>query len=74
LFVEILEKVFDMDFLQKYLYGVFELTLPRNAQKRTKKKSQGKKKVGWRVGGLGFSKCTGGSVDFFLPAPRGPAR
>ena len=23
--------------------------------------------------GLGFSKCTGGSVDFFLPAPRGKA-
>jgi hypothetical protein len=33
-----LEKVFDMDFLQKYFYGVFELPLPRNAQKRTKKK------------------------------------
>jgi hypothetical protein len=32
-----------MDFLQKYFYGVFELPLPRNAQKRTKKKSQEKK-------------------------------
>jgi hypothetical protein len=31
-------------------YGVFELPLPRNAQKRTKKKVK-KKKVGWRVGG-----------------------
>jgi hypothetical protein len=53
-----------MDFLQKYFYGVFELALPRNARKRTKKK--GKKKMsdgGWV--GLGFSKCTGGSVDFF---------
>jgi hypothetical protein len=40
-----------MDFLQKYVYGVFELPLPRNAQKRTKKKSQ-EKKVGRRtVGG-----------------------
>jgi hypothetical protein len=31
------EKVFDMDFLQKHFYGVFELPLdlPRNAQKRT---------------------------------------
>jgi hypothetical protein len=38
-----------MDFLQKCFYGVFELPLPRNAQKRTKK-SQGKK-VGWWVGG-----------------------
>jgi hypothetical protein len=28
-------KVFDMDLLQKYFYGVFELPLPRNAQKRT---------------------------------------
>jgi hypothetical protein len=36
-----------MDFLQKYLCGVFELLpLPRNAQKRTKKtaKSQEQKK------------------------------
>jgi hypothetical protein len=39
-----------MDFLQKYLYGVFELPLPRNAQKRTKKTAK-KKKVGWWVGG-----------------------
>jgi hypothetical protein len=53
-FVKILEKVFDMDFLQKYFYGVFELPLPRNAQKRTKKKSQEKKKSeGW-VGGSGI--------------------
>jgi hypothetical protein len=27
-----------MEFLQKYVYGVFELPLPRNAQKRTNKK------------------------------------
>jgi hypothetical protein len=51
LIVEILGKVFDMDFLQKYFNGVFELPLPRNSQKRTKKKSQEKKKVGWWVGG-----------------------
>jgi hypothetical protein len=43
IFVEVLGKVFDMDFLQKYLYGVFELPLPRNAQE--------KKKFGWWVGG-----------------------
>jgi hypothetical protein len=38
-----------MDFLQKYFYGVFELPLPRNVQKRTKKKSEEKNKwgVGW---------------------------
>jgi hypothetical protein len=29
--------VFDMDFLQKVFYGVFELPLLRNAQKRHKK-------------------------------------
>jgi hypothetical protein len=40
-----------MDFLQKYFYGVFELPLPRNAQKRTKQKIQGEKKFGWWVGG-----------------------
>jgi hypothetical protein len=53
--------------------GVFELPLPRNAQKRTGKKSQ-EKKVGWRVGGwvgLRCSKCTGGSVDFFFGGPSG---
>jgi hypothetical protein len=46
-----------MDFLQKYVYGVFELPLPtwpRNAQKRTKTKSQEKKSrmVGGWVGDL----------------------
>jgi hypothetical protein len=45
IFVEILGKVFDTDFLPKYFCGAFELPLPRNAQKRTKKKSR-KKKVG----------------------------
>jgi hypothetical protein len=38
------------DFLQKYVYGVFELPLPRNAQKRTKKKCQEKKSAGgWEI-------------------------
>jgi hypothetical protein len=37
-------KVFDMDFPQKVLNGVFELPLLRNAQKRHKSKSQIKKK------------------------------
>jgi hypothetical protein len=49
------------------LYGVFELPLPRNARKRTKKlarktKSFEKPAGGWV--GLGFSKYTGGAVDF----------
>jgi hypothetical protein len=59
-----------MDFLQKYLYGVFELSLPRNAQKRSKKKSQEKKS--WMVGGWvwDLANVRGGSVDFVLPAPR----
>jgi hypothetical protein len=35
-----------MDFLQKCLYGVFELPLPRNAQKRTKNKCQEKMHLG----------------------------
>jgi hypothetical protein len=32
-----------MDFLQKHFNGVFELPLPRNAQKRTLKKKKKKK-------------------------------
>jgi hypothetical protein len=42
-----------MDFLQKYFDSVFELPLPRNAQKRTKKKVEEKKSDGGWVG-LGF--------------------
>jgi hypothetical protein len=59
-----------MDFLQKYFYGVFELPLPRNAQKRTKKKSQEKKSrmVGGWVGDL--VNVRGGPSNFFLAAPR----
>jgi hypothetical protein len=56
-----------MDFLQKCFYGVFELPLPRNAQKRTKKKVKKKKSDGGWVG-LRFSKCTGGSVEKKLAA------
>jgi hypothetical protein len=48
-------------FCQNIFRGVFELPLPRNAQKRTKSD------CGWV--GLGFSKCTGGSVDFFFAGP-----
>jgi hypothetical protein len=47
------ENVIDMDFLQKCFCGVFELPLPRNAQKRTGKKIKGKKVVWW-VGGSGI--------------------
>jgi hypothetical protein len=50
-----LGEVFDTDFLPKYFNGVFELRLPRNAQKRTEicfiLKKVKKKKVGWWVGG-----------------------
>jgi hypothetical protein len=60
-----LEKVFDMEFLQKYFYGVFDLPLPRNTQKRTKKQKSRKKKSAGGWVGLGFSKCTGGSVVCF---------
>jgi hypothetical protein len=42
-----------MDFLQKHFSGVFELPLPRNARKRTVKKTR-EKKVGWWVGGSRF--------------------
>jgi hypothetical protein len=49
IFVEVLGKVFDTDFLPKYFCGVFEPPLPRNAQKRTKKKV--KKKKSRMVGG-----------------------
>jgi hypothetical protein len=72
--VEILGKVFDTEFLPKYFYGVVELPLPRNAQKRTPKKSQGKKKSDGGWVGLRFSKCTGGFVDFVLAAPRAKAK
>jgi hypothetical protein len=41
------------------VYGVFELPLPRNAQKRTKKKVKKKSRM---VGG--------GARRFFLSAPR----
>jgi hypothetical protein len=62
----VLEKVFGKDFLQNYLNGVFEHTLPRNAQKHKKTKSR--KKVGRWVG-MGFSKCTGGGPSIFFAGP-----
>jgi hypothetical protein len=43
----------------------------REAPKNVLNKNTKKKKVGWWVG-LGFSKCTGGSDDFFL-AVGGPS-
>jgi hypothetical protein len=51
------------------VYGVFELPLPRNAQKRTQKKSQEKK-----VGGVGgwvwdLVKARGLSVELFFGGP-----
>jgi hypothetical protein len=43
------EIFFDMDFLQKYFYGVFELPLPRNAQNVLKKQAKKKSRIvgGW---------------------------
>jgi hypothetical protein len=58
-----------MDFLQKYVYSVFELPLPRNAQKRTKKKVKEKNS---RMAGGGrvwdLANARGGlSIFFFRP-------
>ena len=55
-----------------WCFCFFELPLPRNAQKRAIKKSQEKKSrmVGRWVWDLANVKCTGGSVGFFLAAPR----
>jgi hypothetical protein len=58
-----------MDLLQKYFNGVFELPLPRNAQKRTKQKSQGKKKSGGGWVSLGLADARGGPSIIFLPGP-----
>jgi hypothetical protein len=54
-----------MDFLQKHFCGVFELPLPRDAKKRTKKKVKGKK-VG-PVGGWvwDLANVRGGPSIFF---------
>jgi hypothetical protein len=49
-----------MDFLQKPFYGVFELPLPKNAQERTKTKSQEKRSR--MVGG-----CTARKVEKDTP-------
>jgi hypothetical protein len=59
MFVDFVGKSFDIDFLQKYFDRVFELSLPRNAQKRTKKKAKKQKKSAGGWVGLEFSKCTG---------------
>jgi hypothetical protein len=58
-----------MDFLQTCFYGVFELPLPRNAQKRTKKKA--KKKKGRMVGGWvwNLANVRGGPSIFFAGPP-----
>jgi hypothetical protein len=57
-----------MDFLQKHFCGVFELPLPRNAQKRTKKESEEKKMGGWLVPRKSI-KYTPRSVTFFFECP-----
>jgi hypothetical protein len=67
-FVEILEKVFDMTFC-KNIFMVFLNSPCRETPKNVLKKKSRKKKshCGWV--GLGFSKCTGGSVDLFFAGP-----
>jgi hypothetical protein len=62
-----------MDFLQKYFYRVFELPLPRNAQKRAKKKIEKKKVGGWLVPRK-LIKYTSRSVHFFFECPSCQAR
>jgi hypothetical protein len=49
-----------------FLNSPFRETLKNALKKKVKKKN-----VMWWVG-LGFSKCTGGSVDFFFAGP-GPS-
>jgi hypothetical protein len=56
-----------MDFLQKVFYGVFELPLLRNAQKRHKKK---KKKKGTYLPHFPSARYTSLSILFFFGAPR----
>jgi hypothetical protein len=55
---------------KKCFYGVFELPLPRNAQKNVLKQKSRKKSSDGGWVGLRFSKCTGGSVKKYLAAPR----
>jgi hypothetical protein len=62
-------KVFDMDFLQKVFYGVFELPLLRNAQKRHKKIKKLKKKSTY-LPHLQSARYTSLSILFFFGAPR----
>jgi hypothetical protein len=64
-----LEKVFDMDFLQN-MFMVFLNSPYREAPKNVQKEKTRKKQSAGGWVGLGFSKCTGGSVDLFLAAPR----
>jgi hypothetical protein len=56
-----------MDFLQKYFYRVFEPPLPRNAQKRTKKKVR--KKSGWLVGSSKVNQIYVEVRHFFFECP-----
>jgi hypothetical protein len=56
-----------MDFLQKYVYGVFELPLPRNDQNVLKKIK--KIKVGWWVGVSGIQQIYGGFRLFAFCRP-----
>jgi hypothetical protein len=57
-----------MDFLQKCFYRVFDLPLPRNAQKRTKIKSQLKNHLGL-VGSSKVNQIYVEVRDFVLRAP-----
>jgi hypothetical protein len=67
-------KVFDMYFPQKVFYGVFELPLLRNAQKRHKKNLKNHtKKEGTYLPDLSSARYTSLSILFFFGAPRARA-
>jgi hypothetical protein len=65
-----LPKVFDMYFPQKVFYGVFELPVLRNAQKRHYIFFLFKKKEGTYLPHLSSARYTSLSILFFFGAPR----
>jgi hypothetical protein len=68
--VNFLGKGFRHGLFAFFFYRVFELPLLRNAQKRTKKKSQEKIFWGWLVKLIKHSNIRRGPSKSFLSAPR----